>query len=118
MEVRSVKDGTYDKNNVKHFYCGRRTRRDYTYFGLGNPHVVTSHGEECPQCHLEHSLGQAIEAFRTDLFGGSLPSHARLIALLPEDAILYCWCRPRACHCDIIIDYWNHVHVKPPSPPV
>lgn len=32
------------------------------------------------------------------------------IAALPEDAILGCYCKPQACHGDIIIKIWKELH--------
>ncbi|MDE1766583.1 MAG: DUF4326 domain-containing protein [Thaumarchaeota archaeon] len=29
---------------------------------------------------------------------------------LPEDAILGCWCKPLACHGDVIIKLWKELH--------
>lgn len=29
---------------------------------------------------------------------------------LPEDAILGCYCKPKACHGDIIIKIWEELH--------
>ena len=29
---------------------------------------------------------------------------------LPEDAILGCYCKPKACHGDIIIKIWKELH--------
>jgi len=31
---------------------------------------------------------------------------------LPEDAILGCYCKPKACHGDIIIKIWKELHGK------
>lgn len=31
---------------------------------------------------------------------------------LPEDAILGCFCKPQACHGDIIIKIWKELHEK------
>lgn len=31
---------------------------------------------------------------------------------LPEDAILGCYCKPKACHGDIIIKIWRELHEK------
>lgn len=33
-----------------------------------------------------------------------------LIAALPEDAILGCWCAPEACHGDVIVKLWKEIH--------
>ena len=32
------------------------------------------------------------------------------IYFLPEDAILGCYCKPKACHGDIIIKIWKEMH--------
>lgn len=32
------------------------------------------------------------------------------IKALPEEAVLGCWCKPRACHGDVIAKLWKEMH--------
>ncbi len=32
------------------------------------------------------------------------------IEALPADAILGCWCKPQACHGDVILKIWEELH--------
>lgn len=31
---------------------------------------------------------------------------------LKENSVLGCWCKPKACHCDIIIEVWNDLKAR------
>ena len=33
---------------------------------------------------------------------------------LPENAILGCWCKPKACHGDVIVKLWEELHRNDP----
>lgn len=74
-------------------YCGRPSP-------LGNPFEIG------PGCTRE----QAIEKFEEH--ARNSPDLLEWIRVLPEDAILGCWCKPKACHCDIIIKLWEEMHAS------
>ena len=38
------------------------------------------------------------------------PEKLKLIANLPEDAVLGCFCHPLSCHGDIIVKIWKELH--------
>lgn len=82
-------------------YCGRKT----SYRGnglncsiLGNP-------------FLQVELGRAlcIQRFRDYLNEQRLANSDvwKTLVALPHDAVLGCWCKPHACHCDVIISAWT-----------
>jgi len=58
-----------------------------------------------------------IEQYETDLrlkiftISGLSPL-GQAIYDLPEDAILGCYCKPKACHGDVIIKIWKELHEK------
>lgn len=33
-----------------------------------------------------------------------------VIERLPADAVLGCWCAPKACHGDVIVKLWREIH--------
>lgn len=45
----------------------------------------------------------------------SSPEIRRLIAELPEDAVLGCFCKPLDCHGDIIMEIWKEMHGVQPA---
>jgi len=74
---------------------------------FGNPFKIGTDGnrkqvmEEYEQC-----LRKQIAEFRENR-NIKLPKY---IYNLPEDAILGCYCKPKACHGDIIIKIWKELH--------
>jgi hypothetical protein len=94
--------------NIKHgekydVYCGRPGKGESGYFG--NPHVVGF----CQICNVEHRRGEAIEAFKPyfyDRIKNDSNFLSKVLAL--KDKTLGCFCKPLACHCDIIVDYLDN----------
>jgi hypothetical protein len=67
----------------------------------GNPFVIGPDGNR----------EQVIEKYRQYLlynekFGKDIPDNKELLAALPElrGKVLGCWCRPKACHGDVLIE--------------
>lgn len=79
-------------------YCGRPST-------LGNPEPLKS----------EDDREAAIERYRQWLLEmveiGDEPVMDALREL-QEDSILGCWCRPKACHCDVIVEVWRDLKQK------
>lgn len=84
-------------------YVGRRMPSVPSDGRFGNPHPV---GYKCSICRVSHTRETAIEKFREDF--------QRRIAVDPayREAIdglrgkrLACWCKPLACHADVIVSY-------------
>lgn len=83
-----------------HLYCGRKgacNRTDLIDANLGNPHFMA-----------DESLREAVcEAYKADLEDESHP-HWRNITLIGrrmfegKSVALYCFCKPKRCHCDEI----------------
>ncbi len=96
-------------------YCGRWPRWKIAQEGGQNPlanmyaHVQSG----VPGVTIVESREAAIRSFedeaRTD------PAIVAAIKALPEDAVLGCWCRPKACHCDVIVKLWREWYGLPPS---
>lgn len=91
---------------VKVVHC---KRSPYTvYIGrpsvFGNPHPIGY----CSACCCTHDRATAIAAFAEDV--REMPNTVRAIEQLPEDAVLGCWCSPKPCHGDTIIELWNELH--------
>ena len=85
-------------------YCGRTFagRQD---IGLGNPHKVGW----CSICRRTHTRGEAVEAFRKDFESSALLQQLALRLIKPGDRC-GCWCKPNACHVDVIVDFINRSH--------
>lgn len=71
---------------------------------FGNPFVL----------HSERDRPAAIIQFRAWFLGDSSQAKAmRERALkLPSDAVLECWCAPKACHAQVIADWVNEQRAK------
>jgi hypothetical protein len=67
---------------------------------LGNPFAMVT----------EKDRGKVIEDFEG--YARRTGKVLGIIHDLPEDAILGCWCAPRACHGDVIIKLWKEMHGK------
>lgn len=63
---------------------------------FGNPFKVGPHG------FIEQVL-EKFEAYARECL-------MELIAELPANTVLGCWCSPGPCHGDIIIKLWNEIH--------
>jgi hypothetical protein len=75
---------------------------------LGNPFKIGKDGsrEEVIKKYEEH-----IYDIMYDL-DGELTVIGRAIYRLPSNAILGCYCKPKACHGDIIVKIWKELHEK------
>ena len=95
-QVRNISDGQLDLNNPKHWYCGRNPQfRRPGQPDLSNPHRITR----------QRNRQEVIALYRRHLWlqiEESLPIR-RWLRELPRDAILYCHCAPKACHCEVIL---------------
>ena len=95
--------------NVKYETCTHYCGRKESYRGngvdmsiLGNPFKVKPWGE--------YERDESIARHRVWLNKQRLDQTEVWDALvsLPEDAVLGCFCKPEACHCDTIIDAWKY----------
>lgn len=82
-------------------FCGRKEyykNNGIDYSILGNPYTVGEYGR-----------GKAIPMFRKLLNKSRLENGDlwQAVINLPEDAVLGCFCKPKDCHCDVIIDAYN-----------
>jgi|SRR6056300_688047 len=80
-----------------HLYCGRETsfkpKDNLVNAKLGNPFVVGK----------GYDRGEAVEAYRNNVPEKHLPRIARIRELTKGHHVaLYCFCKPLACHCDVI----------------
>lgn len=74
---------------------------------LGNPHPVK---RLCPICHVVHARGETIALYRSWLWqqmqedGAVLKELKRIAQMVKagKDVRLGCWCKPAACHGDVI----------------
>jgi hypothetical protein len=66
---------------------------------LGNPFRMGHHGNR----------DQVIRMFES--YARKHPEIIAEIRKLPQDAVLGCFCYPKACHGDAIIKLWNEIHV-------
>lgn len=71
---------------------------------LGNPHPIGF----CTICNEEHSRDECIQAFKTDFYR-KLENDAifRESVSALQGKILGCYCKPKACHGDIIVAWIN-----------
>lgn len=75
---------------------------------FGNPYKLRT---ECAVSGPDpdgYSRSSAIELF--EAHARRTPSLMAAIRELPEDAVLGCWCKPKACHGDIIVKLWHEMH--------
>ena len=70
---------------------------------FGNPFKIPKHGSRT-------TVIRRFEAYAR--------KNKRLMAAiskLPENAVLGCYCAPKACHGDVIIKLWKEIHENPLS---
>ena len=89
------------KNKCTH-YCGRDAsykENGINYSILGNPFWMSD----------ESQRAKVIADFRVKLNADRIADNSvwKALVALPKDAILGCFCAPKACHCQVIIDAWN-----------
>lgn len=94
-------------------YCGRwprsKAERERHQNPLANGYAHVQSG--IPGVTIVESREEAIRKFEDD--ARTDPAINAAIMALPEDAVLGCWCKPKACHCDVIIRLWREWHGLP-----
>jgi hypothetical protein len=68
---------------------------------FGNPHEIG----HCNVCNVVHDRQQAIEAYKRDFYICLTDPSFRDRVLSLTGKKLGCWCKPLACHGDIIVEY-------------
>lgn len=87
-------------------YIGRPGQEQDGYFG--NPII---RDEECFICNMIHTKpGETIECYRT-YFQYRISTDEEFVRKIQtlKDKRLGCFCKPRACHGDVIVEYLNAV---------
>jgi hypothetical protein len=94
--------------NIKHKDCevfgGRPSQ-------LGNKHRIGW----CSFCKCSHSRAEAIAAFKQDFdnsLNGSGSIQWKLYLSSLRGKVLGCYCKPQACHLDVIVEYLNNSRVS------
>lgn len=86
-------------------YIGRQSSYNPDEHGefvrLGNPYRLTG----------ALSRGEVVNAYEE--WARSQPLVLKQIKALPRNAILGCWCKPLACHGDVIIKLWKELNNEP-----
>jgi hypothetical protein len=84
------------------FYCGRKSSfhkamgSPYDLSILGNPEPLKS--EEDRENNLKRYAKHLFRICNED------PDYRLILKSLPDDTVLGCFCAPKKCHCDIIIE--------------
>ena len=82
-------------------YCGRTDNgksHATNSSGFGNPFVVGS----------QYTQEQAVEAFKTWLYSDDgYDCRVRVMSSVKPGMKLGCYCKPKPCHVDVIIEYWK-----------
>jgi hypothetical protein len=90
-------------NRHKIKLTGENMRSRAKYVGrpskFGNQHPIGS----CPLCRLEHTREEAIAAYKKDL----TPELVQVIKEELRGCNLICWCAPKPCHADILLEIAN-----------
>lgn len=85
-------------------YIGRGRGRDgWIRTGLGNPFRLVAGDSQSLKARV-----QAIKSFQ--LWALEDPRVLERIRQLPEDAVLGCWCKPKPCHGDVIVELWERLN--------
>lgn len=89
-------------------YIGRAGKGEDGYFG--NPHKVGY----CNLCKSTHARGEAVEAFRIT-FAKRLETDDEYTQHIHNlhGKRLACFCKPNACHGDVIAEYLNALNPLP-----
>jgi len=109
MKIVNLSTFKGGKRRLRHLggvYCGRPSP-------LGNPF---SHKKDSLADTIVASREEAIEAYRRWLWIKLKefdPVVIRAMSELKEDSILGCWCRPLACHCEVIERAWRWMRTSP-----
>jgi hypothetical protein len=75
---------------------------------LGNPHVVGW----CEHCKTYHEQGEAAEAYRNNLewrYEFDERFAKAFSEMMKTREALVCWCAPRRCHGNVIIEFWEDI---------
>lgn len=88
-----------------------RKEKHTVYIGrgsiFGNPFVIGRNGSR------NNVIKKYENWIKQNLWKGTkLTKRGQAIYNLPENAILGCFCKPKACHGDIIIKIWEEFHDK------
>jgi hypothetical protein len=80
---------------------------NYVYIGRptpwGNPWVLGRHG----------GRADVVALFRTWWYSEiNAPMREAALREIPENAVLGCWCMPKACHGDVIAEFLNRERAK------
>jgi hypothetical protein len=74
---------------------------------LGNPYTVEEHGR-----------GDAIELYRRWLWERINEGDIKTLTALSQisdDSVLVCWCKPKACHGEVIASVWQWLKDNDPE---
>lgn len=76
---------------------------------FGNPFKITTvvSREKSIELYERYLRKSIAKVEKGDIFTEKLP---QMIYALPENAILGCYCKPKACHGDVIIKIWKEFH--------
>lgn len=74
---------------------------------FGNPFVIGKDGNR-EEVIKKYNWWVRTYMYSNGMFG--LSSLGLAIYDLPEDAILGCYCKPKACHGDVIVKIWRELH--------
>lgn len=87
-------DPNYDKNNEKYAYIGRGS-----YWG--NPYSLLDNNYD------DNARENVISQFRYDFETDSFPKKKKSEVYKLSGKRLACFCKPKACHGDVLADYLN-----------
>lgn len=75
---------------------------------LGNPYSHRAAGTTFSWVITVDTIQEALDGF----YANAKSSQEILdeINILPEDAVLGCWCKPGPCHGDVIVKIWKELH--------
>ena len=96
-----------DRRGIKYVYCGRgRGGKIPDKIGetgwLGNPIPV---GSICPLCRKVHNTNEEVLPCYTNYLWRKIQDHTWAKAFYDTcyDQVLVCFCKPKACHTDVMI---------------
>lgn len=98
-KVVNIRNSDYD------VYMGRAGRGLSGYFG--NPFTANN---QCDRCGKYHNNGEATlgcyHGYFHDRITNDMEFKKQVLSL--KDKVLGCFCKPRKCHVDIIVDWLNN----------